>query len=84
MGFVIPTSVVSNQKEEEDIHLIGEDLYNMCLGVAIITTCLLVAIVAGMFASFFAHFFLTSHKVLPIYKGKNLCFQSLEAYLRYV
>jgi len=46
LGFVIPTSVVSNQKEEEDIHLIGEDLYNMCLGVAIITTCLLVAIVA--------------------------------------
>ena len=83
MGFVIPTSVVSNQKEEEDIHLIGEDLYNMFLGVAIITTCLLVAIVAGMFASFFAHFFLTSHKVV-IYKGKNLRFQSLEAYLRYV
>ena len=83
MGFVIPTSVVSNQKEEEDIHLIGEDLYNMFLGVAIITTCLLVAIVAGMFACFFAHFFLTSHKVVYT-REKNLCFQSLEAYLRYV
>ena len=58
MGFVIPTSVVTNQKEEEDIHLIGEDLYKMFLGVAIITTCLLVAIVTGMFASFFcARFF---------------------------
>ena len=57
MGFVIPTSVVSNQKEEEDIHLIGEDLYKMFLGVAIITTCLFVAIVAGMFSSFLLTFF---------------------------
>lgn len=45
LGFVIPVSVVANQKLEENVHLIGVDLFNMFLGVAIITSVLLVVIV---------------------------------------
>ena len=47
LGFVVPATVVSNQAEESDFHLIGEDLFRMFLGVAIFTTVLLVAIVLG-------------------------------------
>ena len=46
LGFVIPSTIVSNQ-DEENIHLIGEDLFKMFLGVAIITTILLVVIIFG-------------------------------------
>jgi len=45
LGFVIPVSVVANQKLEENIHLIGEDLYNMFLTVAVLTTVLFIVIV---------------------------------------
>merc|ERR1712241_1489471 len=38
LGFLIPPIVVPIQKEESDFHLIGTDLFNMFLGVAIITT----------------------------------------------
>ena len=44
LGFVIPVMAVKNQKQEKDIHLIGDDLFHMFLGVAIATTVLLVAI----------------------------------------
>jgi len=44
LGFVIPVTAVRNQKREEDIHLIGQDLFYMFLGVAVATTVLLVAI----------------------------------------
>lgn len=47
LGFVVPVSIVANQKLEENVHLIGEDLFRMFLGVAIITTALLVVIVLG-------------------------------------
>ena len=47
LGFVIPVSVVTNQKAEENIHLIGKDLFNMFLVVAIITSILLLVIVIG-------------------------------------
>ena len=47
MGFVIPVSVVSNQKLEENIHLIGEDLFAMFLTVAILTSVLLLIIIFG-------------------------------------
>ena len=47
LGFVIPVSVVSNQKAEADMPLIGVDLFNMFLGVAIITSVLLIAIAVG-------------------------------------
>ena len=47
MGFVIPSTIVKNQKEEANIHLIGDDLFRMLLGVAIITTILLIVIVFG-------------------------------------
>lgn len=44
LGFVIPVTAVRNQKQEKDIHLIGDDLFHMFLGVAIATTVLLLAI----------------------------------------
>ena len=47
LGFVIPVTVVKNQKSIEDFHFIGQDLFNMFLGVAIITSALLAAIVFG-------------------------------------
>ena len=45
LGFVIPPNVVRDQAIESDFHLIGTDLFNMFLGVAIITSVLLIAIV---------------------------------------
>jgi len=45
LGFVIPVSVVTNQKLEENIHLIGEDLFAMFLTVAILTSVLLLIII---------------------------------------
>ena len=59
LGFVIPVSVVSNQKAEADMPLIGVDLFNMFLGVAIITSVLLIAIAAGklLFLPTLANFF---------------------------
>ena len=47
LGFVIPVSIVANQKLEENIYMIGDDLFHMFLGVAIITTVLLIVIVVG-------------------------------------
>ena len=47
LGFVVPVSVVHNQKDEDKVYLIGHDLFNMFLGVAIITTVLLVVIIVG-------------------------------------
>ena len=55
LGFVIPVSVVANQKLEENIHLIGEDLYNMFLTVAVLTTVLFIVIVIGEFQTDFIH-----------------------------
>ena len=49
LGFVIPVSVVANQKLEENIHLIGEDLFAMFLTVAILTSVLLLIIIFGKF-----------------------------------
>ena len=53
LGFVIPVSVVTNQKLEENIHLIGEDLFAMFLTVAILTSVLLVIIIFGKFIFLF-------------------------------
>ena len=53
LGFVIPVSVVTNQKLEENIHLIGEDLFAMFLTVAILTSVLLVIIIFGKFTFVF-------------------------------
>lgn len=43
LGFVIPAAVVRD-REEPDLHLIGEDLFNMFLTVAILTTVLLLLV----------------------------------------
>ena len=47
LGFVIPVMVVRNRKEEDKIHLIGNDLFHMFLGVAIATTILVITILIG-------------------------------------
>jgi len=44
LGFVIPSTVVTNQ-DEENIQQIGADLFKMFLAVAIITTVLLLVII---------------------------------------
>jgi len=45
LGFVIPAAVVKDQTLAEDFHIIGTDLFNMFLTVAIITSVLFVLIV---------------------------------------
>ena len=45
LGFVIPPIVVSDQKHESDYGLIGTDLFNLLLGVAVITTLLFITII---------------------------------------
>ena len=47
LGFVVPATVVSNQALEENLHLIGTDLFRMFVGVAIFTSVLLVVILLG-------------------------------------
>jgi hypothetical protein len=45
LGFVVPVSVVRNQSEDAKIGLIGTDLFNMFMVVAIITTAIFILVV---------------------------------------
>jgi len=45
LGFVIPPIVVKNQNNEQEFHLIGSDLFNMFLTIAILTTLSTILIV---------------------------------------
>jgi len=45
LGFVLPAVIVRDQTAEENYPLIGNDLFNMFLAVAIVTTLLLVVII---------------------------------------
>jgi hypothetical protein len=47
LGFVVPASVVRSDKDPSMVALVGNDLYNMFLTVAIFTTVLLVVIIIG-------------------------------------
>ena len=45
IGFAIPPVIIKNQKEKTEFYQIGDDLFNMFLGVAVLTTILLILIV---------------------------------------
>ena len=45
LGFVIPPSVIRNQMEKSDYHLIGTDLFYMFLTIAILTTVSFILII---------------------------------------
>jgi len=45
LGFVIPAAVVRDQELRKNFHLIGSDLFNMFLVVAILTTIILVLVI---------------------------------------
>ena len=47
LGFVVPASIVRSDKSEEAVELVGGDLYNMFLGVAVFTTALFIVILLG-------------------------------------
>ena len=47
LGFVLPASIVRSDKSEEAVELVGGDLYNMFLGVAVFTTALFLVILLG-------------------------------------
>ena len=47
LGFVVPVMLVSNQDDSANHYKIGDDLFTMFLGVAIITSVLLVVIIIG-------------------------------------
>jgi len=44
LGFVIPPNVVRDQREKPNFNLIGTDLFNLLLGVAVVTTLLVITI----------------------------------------
>ena len=45
LGFVIPPIVVRDQREKSNFDLIGTDLFNMFLAVAVVTTLLVITII---------------------------------------
>ena len=47
LGFVVPASIVRSDKSAEAVELVGGDLYNMFLGVAVFTTALFLVILLG-------------------------------------
>jgi len=47
LGFVVPASIVRSDKSVEAVELVGGDLYNMFLGVAVFTTALFLVILLG-------------------------------------
>ena len=47
LGFVIPSAIVRNRDTEDTMYMIGDDLFNLFIGVAVLTSILLLAILIG-------------------------------------